>query len=839
MTTDFPTSTDTFPSAAALAVATLGSGQHSTLHGNIGDALTAVEAYVLANTTGGGNATEFLDVSQAPFSCDMTGATKSGGNGTARDGSDSTHGFLKAVYTAFVSGKTLWIPPGTIDMRKDNGDAALVWIDFSVHKRRLEIRGCGEAATVLDWSHCTGAHAMGTVTDPTDLVLGGDPSGRIANFAIDAAWSNNTDWSLDISDLTLQGPGGYADPTDAEDRTDGWGVHMGGRIRVERCEITGWHSAVVYRVRVDHNNDHNVIRDCNLHNNFYNMYWSYYWPVSGVNSGDGDHVVDNVLQSQASKACRAVDPAGAVFDSKIVSSHGGFSPFGWYSEFGPQSEVLLSTGTWPGASAAGTVARDAAGLVTIDTKISAIDAPWGPFDNHDKDWNNGKISACGGFIVGDVVDLADIAASGHAAGSLATDSKCTGRVVAKFGTGLTFLMEHPVASSAFSAVTITAGGMTSHYNQARMLDTNVEHDGTYEGCGVSNIFAPNRIVEGFGTACQIPFHGLMSVDNNGGTDNAYSPTPLWSIVRDGSGTVAGKVAAGTAMKVGDNWFINTPHTLAGDDDNPPTSGWQPKAGRVRGVHNILTVTDNTDGGTTLTFTFAQTGSARTIGSGTSGSAGSCGRCASFVMDQCLIAAAPTLDISAHPPDNSSDGGPLAALELVVRTLRKSTFWMMQGVALYPRLMTGTTDAGTEPVRSSCRYGTVTCPITHTTQAVSAGQVLEFSGRDDVRPYQGGWLAGVALWNRTSGDYIAYQSEGYLSASDTTYPMPGVLSSASFAQGDVLVADPTNHGDVLKQDLVGHTTDGFAVVGRAGSTSTSLGGGRYRTSIHLYIVNAIP
>jgi hypothetical protein len=46
MATNFPTSLDTFPSAATLATQTLATSPHSTLHGDLGDALAAVEAKV-------------------------------------------------------------------------------------------------------------------------------------------------------------------------------------------------------------------------------------------------------------------------------------------------------------------------------------------------------------------------------------------------------------------------------------------------------------------------------------------------------------------------------------------------------------------------------------------------------------------------------------------------------------------------------------------------------------------------------------------------------------------------------------------------------------------------
>ena len=46
MSTNFPTSLDTFPAAATLAGQTLFTTPHSTLHGNLGDSLAAVEAKV-------------------------------------------------------------------------------------------------------------------------------------------------------------------------------------------------------------------------------------------------------------------------------------------------------------------------------------------------------------------------------------------------------------------------------------------------------------------------------------------------------------------------------------------------------------------------------------------------------------------------------------------------------------------------------------------------------------------------------------------------------------------------------------------------------------------------
>lgn len=795
--------------------------------------------------------TEYIDCSAAPYSM-VAGVNYQGGDGTARNGSDATRGFRKAVHDAVITGKELWIPPGIYDMRMTTAGHpnALIFVDMTLKQRRVKIRGCGEGVTVLDWSNAT----LGTVTDPTDLVLGGDPSGRIANFAIDVWMSNNTNTSIDLSDLTLLGPGHYTAVFAPEQRADGWGIRMGGRARVQRVEVTGFHTAVCYRMRggaspttQDHNIDHNTLRDCNLHDNYYNQLWNYYWPRSGANSGDGDHVIDNVMMSQAAKACRAVDPYGVAFDSKIASCHGGFSPYGWYSELGPQAPVKLD-GTDPHASAAGTVARDAAGIITIDTKIAAYAPPWGVFDNSDKPWNHGTVVACGGFIPGDVLELDDVAAAGHAAGSLATDTNtCYGRIQTKVGTVITVLMENPVAGSAFGPLTITAGSLTSHYAQQRMLDSNVEHDGTYEGCGNSNLFAPNRAVYGYGSPSQLPFHSLMSVDNNKGTDNAYSSIPMLSLARANlthpgqthasNGDimlVTGVCPTGTPMGPGDNWFINTPTAGAFQDDNPPTGSWQPENDRIRGMANILTVVDN---GTTCTFTFRQTASAKnnytekTLGDGTAtswdptghpahGSAGGCGRCAGFVVQIFEDHQGPTFDITAHPPDSSVIGGQYAAVELVVSQMHRCRFHMLQPTAFYPRLMQGVPDISTEPVRSLCLLGDIEVPITHVTAAVKAGDVVEFAGKDDIRPFQGGTAAGVALWDRpTTGDYNAYIREGILRPGDN-YPVQGVRSLLPFAQDDDIYADEVNHG--LATDVTTATANeppARAVVGRCSSNST--------------------
>lgn len=46
MSTNYPSSLDTFPSAATLASQNLSTTPHSTLHGNLGDAIAAVETFV-------------------------------------------------------------------------------------------------------------------------------------------------------------------------------------------------------------------------------------------------------------------------------------------------------------------------------------------------------------------------------------------------------------------------------------------------------------------------------------------------------------------------------------------------------------------------------------------------------------------------------------------------------------------------------------------------------------------------------------------------------------------------------------------------------------------------
>lgn len=51
MSTNFPSSVDTFPAASVLTTHTLGTDPHSLLHGNLGDALNAVESWLLYTIT--------------------------------------------------------------------------------------------------------------------------------------------------------------------------------------------------------------------------------------------------------------------------------------------------------------------------------------------------------------------------------------------------------------------------------------------------------------------------------------------------------------------------------------------------------------------------------------------------------------------------------------------------------------------------------------------------------------------------------------------------------------------------------------------------------------------
>lgn len=53
MSSNFPSSVDVFPSAATLAADTLGSGLHDQRHGDLGDAVSAVEAALLFHSVGG------------------------------------------------------------------------------------------------------------------------------------------------------------------------------------------------------------------------------------------------------------------------------------------------------------------------------------------------------------------------------------------------------------------------------------------------------------------------------------------------------------------------------------------------------------------------------------------------------------------------------------------------------------------------------------------------------------------------------------------------------------------------------------------------------------------
>jgi hypothetical protein len=103
--TNFPTALDTFPSAATLASHTLQSDPHSTLHGNLGDALAALEAKVGVDGSSVPSSLDFLLSLKAALASPTFTGTPSAP--TAALGTNTT----QLATTAFVLANAPALPP--------------------------------------------------------------------------------------------------------------------------------------------------------------------------------------------------------------------------------------------------------------------------------------------------------------------------------------------------------------------------------------------------------------------------------------------------------------------------------------------------------------------------------------------------------------------------------------------------------------------------------------------------------------------------------------------------------------------------------------------------------
>lgn len=120
MTTAFPTGLDTFPSAATLAAHDLSTDPHSTLHGNLGDALAAVEAKVGIDSSG---VTTTLDNRVATLE---TTATSLGTRVTTLEAALHPKGYIEGILVSWTDGTHLATSPG-----RCLDSAGTTYIDFT------------------------------------------------------------------------------------------------------------------------------------------------------------------------------------------------------------------------------------------------------------------------------------------------------------------------------------------------------------------------------------------------------------------------------------------------------------------------------------------------------------------------------------------------------------------------------------------------------------------------------------------------------------------------------------------------------------------------------------
>lgn len=183
MPTNFPTAVDSFPTAATLAGHNLSTDPHSTLHGNLGDAVLAVETYVRGQV----------------FNVKAYGAV---GDGVATD----TTAIQAAVTAAVAVHGVVFFPAGTYLC------GALTTLTSS----GLTIRGAGRYATTIKGTATTwltfdtfsvaptqhGAYDTLTISD---LTLDGQQTGTAEGSRTRRAITDNGSGNIYLQNMTIIG----------------------------------------------------------------------------------------------------------------------------------------------------------------------------------------------------------------------------------------------------------------------------------------------------------------------------------------------------------------------------------------------------------------------------------------------------------------------------------------------------------------------------------------------------------------------------------------------------------------------------------------------------------
>jgi hypothetical protein len=189
--TNFPTALDTFPSAATLAANTLNTDPHSALHGNLGDALAALEAKVGIDGSSVPSSLDFLLSLKAALASPTFTGTPSAP--TAALGTNTTQLATTAFVLANAGGVTSFnTRTGAVTLVSGDVTGALGFSDFARTGQSNTFaanQGFGAAPQAAFWFHVGAGQnlAVRSVTAALQVAAADDAFNGYAPFFIDGS----------------------------------------------------------------------------------------------------------------------------------------------------------------------------------------------------------------------------------------------------------------------------------------------------------------------------------------------------------------------------------------------------------------------------------------------------------------------------------------------------------------------------------------------------------------------------------------------------------------------------------------------------------------------------
>jgi hypothetical protein len=306
----YPTTLDTFPAAATLAAHALDTDPHSTLHGNLGAAIVAVEtalgALVAKPTWTNAVAYSTLRARLAALTIYAADFGVVGDNTTnCGDKLDN------AIQYAATLGARLVLPPGKIVMKTAAGAVKKITVDMTSMLGVFEMVGQGEDSTQLIWSQDIGTGLYGITWSNTSQTVFPYVHGL---SAYNTLYTSRSD------------PNGTAIPTSA-----GSFMNIPNRARFANLAISGFAYGLVSDgddsgSGSTTNTDHVDIESVDIQTCIHGIYFL------GNNRKSRDYIIRRALIHACQKGGCGVAQDGEITDATFYDCHWNANPFAFWKE---------------------------------------------------------------------------------------------------------------------------------------------------------------------------------------------------------------------------------------------------------------------------------------------------------------------------------------------------------------------------------------------------------------------------------------------------------------------------------------------------------------------------